>query len=79
MNYQQVLSQALVNGLGVTLGVVLGLVTVTPMLKYFYSETPRRSVEQKKENKQSATDLSRSVYTESAQSNVDMDYKELFD
>lgn len=74
MSYQDVLSQAVVKGLGVTIGVMLGLVTVTPVLKYFYTESPRKTVEQKKDSKSSTTNRqSHSVFE------VPNEYSALFD
>lgn len=81
MSYQELLSQAVVKGLGVTLGVVLGLVTVTPALKYFYTETPRKQSDQKKQvsNKtQESTQSNQMSQTNPEAFNETM-YKTLFD
>lgn len=74
-SYKDLLSQAVVKGLGVTFGVMLGLVTVTPVLKYFYFESPspKKQVEPKKQTKTLNTQTSFDPVEESKM------YKNLFD
>lgn len=86
MSYQELLSQALVKGLGVTLGVVVGLVTVTPVLKFLYTERPSRvQAEKKTQSLNKPKDVKQS--NQISQTNLEVlglpdgnnDYKSLFD
>lgn len=77
MSYQELLSQAVVKGLGVTLGVVLGLVTVTPALKYLFSE--KQSSRKQLTNTKQTQNASKSSQTFTDAENNTKEYKTIFD
>lgn len=81
MSYQELLNQAVVKGLGVTFGVILGLVTVTPVLKFLYTERPNKQVEKKKLSKNLSEESKKSNQTSQTDSELfnHLNYKSLFD